>query len=255
MTGEFTIVRAGERARLAAAIVDGRSADYVTIRAVTALSEAAHDRIARLTGMGRQFAVDVRRRVREAGACALLGDEPSLAERILETATHQIVQPGREFTMRTVSDETGIPRRTLYNAYPSSTDLLDACRRRAQTIWRARFEQRVLAPQSGALRVLAVVDAIEAWVGSERFHHDQALRARASFAKDLRDDDLRDHLAEVDRFATALAADAGLCAPAEFGAFVATLVAGATGWFDRPGAARAASVAIVERFIVGAQPR
>ncbi len=90
---------------------------------------------------------------------------------------------------------------------------------------------------------------LDAWVGSERFRRDQALSARPSFAPELREDDLRDHLAEIERFANGLATAAQLRAPDEFGAFVTTLVAGAAAWFDRREAARAASIAVVERLV------
>lgn len=249
MTGERDdALPADDREVLAAAIADPNAPDYVTIRALAALSD--DERVARFTAMGRQFVADARRRVREAGAAALLGDAPSVHERVLETATRQIVLGPRGLTMWTVSREAGIPRRTLYNLYASSGDLVDACRRRAQTIWRARFEQRVLgADARPARRLLGVLDAIDAWVASDRFREDQALRARPSFTDDVRADDLREHLAEIDRFATALAVEARIAAPHVFGAFVATTVAGATGWFDRRGAAHLASVGFVERLM------
>src|SRR6202035_2234390 len=208
MTGEFEVLHAAERGRLAAVISHWGTADYLTVRALTALSDDANDRIARFTAMGRPFVADVRRRVRESGAAALLAEAPSVAECILETATHQLARPGRRgLTMRTVSDETGIPRRTLYNLCSSNGSLIQMCQRRGQTIWRARFEQRVLATAaSAAEQVLGIVDVLDEWVASERFRRDQALCAPPSFAAELRDDDLREHLAEIDRFATALAA-------------------------------------------------
>ncbi|MEA2688817.1 MAG: hypothetical protein QOD51_1424, partial [Candidatus Eremiobacteraeota bacterium] len=151
--------------------------------------------------------------------------------------------------------EAGIPRRTLYNLYASSDELVDACRRRAQMLWRTRFEQRVLdADPRPARRLLGVIEAVDAWVASERFRDDEVLRARPSFADDLRADDLREHLAEIDRFATALAVDAKIAAPHAFGAFVAMTVAGATGWFDRRTAARTASIAFIERLMTRTRP-
>jgi AcrR family transcriptional regulator len=251
MTGESTVLRAVERSRLAAAVSGWSTADYVTVRALVALGDDTPERIGRFTAMGRQFVAEVRRRVRELGAQAVLAEPPSASERVLETATDQIVQPGpRELTMSTVADLAGVPRRTLYNMYAASGELVEACRRRGQTIWRARFEQLVLAaaddPQQ---RLFAVVDVLDAWVGSERFRRDQALSARPSFAPELREDDLRDHLAEIERFANGLAIAAQLRAPDEFGAFVTTLVAGAAAWFDRREAARASSVAVVERLV------
>jgi AcrR family transcriptional regulator len=255
-TGERTgAPRAGERELLAAAIVDPATPDYAVVRALTALGDDSNERLARFTGMGRQFVVEVRRRAARDGAAAMLADAPSVSERILESATEQIVRSGRrDVEMRALCAEARVPRRTLYNLHSSSSDLVQTCQRRAQTIWRARFEQRVLRSGTGAReRLFAVVGEIDEWVGSERFRADLLLVARPSLASELRDDDLREHLAEIERFATALAADARIAAPREFGAFVATSVAGASAWFDRRAAARTASVAFVERSIGGAR--
>jgi hypothetical protein len=254
MTGESIELRAGEREILGAALACWSTAGHLAVRALTALSEDGHERIARLTAMGREFVVDVRRRARDEGARALLAAEPTDDERIFEAATQQIVQPGpRELMLSTVSDETGIPLRTLYNKGMASGELIEMCRRRGQTIWRAHFEQRVLrASPSPRERLVAAVGEIADWVGGERFRCDQMLRARPSFAPELRDDALREHLAEIDRFATALAGEAEVAAPHEYGALIATLVAGAAAWFDRREAARAASLGAVERMIASA---
>ncbi|MEA2721061.1 MAG: hypothetical protein QOJ39_2925 [Candidatus Eremiobacteraeota bacterium] len=255
MTGERDdALQADDRALLAAAVADSGIPDFLTIRALAVLAE--DDRVARFSAMGRQFVADARRRVLEDGAPALLGDAPSVLERVLETATRQLVQGApRSLTMWTVAREAGIPRRTLYNLYASSDELVDACRRRAQMLWRTRFEQRVLdADPRPARRLLGVIEAVDAWVASERFRDDEVLRARPSFADDVRADDLREHLAEIDRFATALAVDAKIAAPHTFGAFVAMTVAGATGWFDRRTAARTASIAFIERLMTRTRP-
>ncbi|MBV8367583.1 MAG: TetR/AcrR family transcriptional regulator [Candidatus Eremiobacteraeota bacterium] len=240
---------AGERDVLAAAIADPATPDYAVVRALAALGGESNERLARFTGMGREFVVEVRRRAACDGAAAVLAGAPSVCERILESATEQIVASGRrDVEMRALCAAARVPRRTLYNLYSSSTDLVQTCQRRAQTIWRARFEQRVVRSSTDARgRLFAVVDAIDAWVGSTRFRADLLLVARPSLASELRDDDLREHLAEIERFATALAADARVRGPHAFGAFVATSVAGASAWFDRRAAARTASVAFVER--------
>jgi AcrR family transcriptional regulator len=245
--------RAAERELLAAAIADAATADYAVIRALAALADDTTERLARFTGMGRQFVVEVRRRAAGEGATAVLANPPSVAERILEAATGQIVARGRrEVAMLDVCAEARIPRRTLYNAYRSSAVLLRTCQRRGQTRWRARFEQRVLRRCAGAReRLFAVVDEVDDWVASPRFHADVLLCARPSFAGALRDDDLREHLAEIERFATGLAARARIAVPHEFGAFLATSVAGASAWYDRREAARGASIAFVERLIEG----
>jgi AcrR family transcriptional regulator len=250
MTGDINVLRAGERGRLAAALADWGTADYVTVRALTALSPEGDHRVGRLTAMGRQFTADLRLRVHDTGVRGLLADAPCLRERILEAASRQIVQAGRRaVTVGMVSREAGIPRRTLYNLYASSEELAADCRRRNHTVWRAHFEQRVLG--TSALpreRLPAVVETLDEWVGSVRFRGDEALRAPATFADELRDDDLREHLAEIERFATGLAVAAQVDAAAEFAAFVATCVAGAVGWFDRRAAARAAALACVKGF-------
>ena len=241
----------GVRKQLVAAIADASARDYVTVRAIVAAGDERDDRIARLTAMGRPFVADVRRRARTGGVAALLAEPPSLHERILESATRQIVaDDGRELvTMQRLSRDSGIPRRTLYNLY-AATELDAACRRRSQTIWRARFQHAVLAASADPKRRLfAVIDALDAWVGSDRFRVDQALCAHPAITERLQDDDVREHLAEVDRFATALGSAARLAAPSAFAAFVATRVAGAAAWYDRRAAARAASVVFVEREI------
>jgi AcrR family transcriptional regulator len=251
MTGESIGLDRDEREILGAALACWSTPDHAAVRALAVLGDGTHERIARLTAMGREFVLEARRCAREAGARALLAAELSDEERILEAATRRIVQPGpRELTLSTVSDETGIPVRTLYNRGMSSGELIEMCRRRAQTIWRARFEQRVLrATPHAPERLLAALEVVAEWVGSERFPRDQLLRARPSFTPELRDDALREHLAEIERFGTSLAASAELRAPGEYGAFIATVVAGAAAWFDRREPARAASMRAVERMI------
>jgi AcrR family transcriptional regulator len=251
MTGEhIELLRLGDAELLARAIADPATPDFVVIRAVTALGDDPPDRLARSTAMGWQFVTDVRRQVAKGGAAAMLGGAPSARERVLDAATHQISCTGRpEVAIRAVSAAACVPLRTVYRLYAPAA-LIQTCQRRAQTIWRARFQHRVLAAGSGAReRLFAVIGVIDDWVGSHRFRGDLALWAQASFAGDPRDDGLREHLAEIDRFATGLARTANLAAPCEFGAFVATSVAGATAWFDRRAEARAASVAVIERLI------
>lgn len=240
---------AEDRERIDAVIAGGATPDYVGIRAVIAAASERDDRIARLTAMGREFVTEVRRRVRDGGTAAMLAETPNLHERVLESATRQIVADrGREIlTMQRLSRDAGIPRRTLYNLY-AAAELDAACRRRAQTMWRARFERIVLAATPDPKRRLfAVVDAVDGWVGSDRFRSDQTLCARPSASERLQDDDVREHLAEIDRFATALGSAARLASPTAFGAFAATIVAGAAAWYDRRAAARAAGVTFVER--------
>lgn len=234
-----------------AGVIGGSAHDYVAIRAIVAAGRERDDRIARLTAMGREFVTEVRRRARDGDVTALLAEPPSLHERVLEIATRQIVADGgRELvTMQRLSRDGGIPRRTLYNLY-SATQLDAACRRRAHTIWRARFEHAVLASTAEPKRRLfAVFDTLGAWVVSDRFRADQALCARPAITGRQQDDDMREHLAEIDRFATELGAAARLAAPSAFGAFAATSVAGALGWYDRRTAAHSASIAFVEREI------
>jgi hypothetical protein len=237
---------ADDVARLAAVLADWSARDYVTIRAVAVAAADADERVARLTAMGREFVVEARRRARYDGVAALLAAAPSAHERILENATRQLVSAGR-VTMQRVSRDTGIPRRTLYNLY-AAAGLAAACRRRAQTVWRAHFEESVLGTSADpARRLFAAIDALDAWAGSPRFRADLTLCARASFSDRLRDDDLREHLAEIERFAARLGTQARLVAPDAFGGFVATSVAGAAAWFDRRAAARAAGIDFVER--------
>ncbi len=254
MTGERDdALPAGDRALLDATIADPAMPDYLAIRALAVLAQ--DDRLARFTAMGHQFVAEARRRLREDGAAALLADPPNVHERILELATRQIVTGGRGgLTMWVLAREADVPRRTLYNAYSTSGELAEACRRRAQTIWRARFERRVLAADArAARRLLATVEAIGDWVASDRFRDDEALRAGSAAAGDERADDLHEHLTEIDRFATGLAVEARIASPHAFGAFVATMVAGAAAWVHRRDTMRNASIAYVERLIVRAR--
>jgi AcrR family transcriptional regulator len=237
-----------ERARLDAVLADWSAPDFVTVRAVAVTAAGADERVARLTAMGREFVAEARRCARYDGVEALLAAPPSAHERILENATRQLVAAERDHvTMQRVSRDTGIPRRTLYHLY-SAGELAAACRRRAQTVWRAHFEQSVLGASADPKgRLFAVVETLDAWVASARFRADQSMCARASYSDRPRDDDLREHLAEIERFAARLAATARLAAPDAFGAFVATSVAGAAAWFDRRASARAAGIDAVER--------
>ena len=237
------------REQLAAVAGDWTAPDFVCIRAVAAAGTESEERVARLTAMGREFVIDARRRARDDGAAALLAAAPSQHERILENATRQLAAAaGRgRLTIQRLARDTGIPRRSVYNLY-AADELAAACRRRAQTVWRAHFAHTVLDASADATRRLfAVFDALDGWVGSARFRADQALCAHASFSDHLRDDDLREHLVEVERFATQLAEAARLASPDAFGSFVATSVAGAMAWYDRRTAARSASIAFVER--------
>ena len=240
-----------DRDRIAAVLADGLMPDYVSIRAIVALADERDDRLARLTAMGREFVTEVRRRVRTGEARALLAEPPNPLERILESATRQIVaRDGRRApAIQALARDTGMPRRTLCKMY-SGYELDAACRRRAHTVWRARFEYAVLtATKDPKRRLLAVIDILDAWVGSNQFRADLALSARPSVTGRLQDDDLREHLAEVDRFALALGVAASLASPCTFAAFVAMCVAGAAAWYDRRAAARATSIAFVEREI------
>ena len=240
---------AAERERFAAVLADSQAPDYVRIRAIIALADERDDRIGRLTAMGRDFVTDVRRRVRTGDAGALLAEAPNRVEQILESATQQIVGcDGRRLpSIQALSRDTGIPRRTLCSNH-SAVELDAACRRRAHAVWRARFAFAVLAATNDPKRRLfALVDVLDAWVGSPRFRADQALCARPSVSERLQDDDVREHLAEIDRFAKALGVAAHLATPSVFAAVVATSVAGAAAWYDRRAAARAFSIALVER--------
>ena len=248
MTGESTVLRDDERRRLAAVVSAWETADFVAVRALAALSEEAPERLGRFTAMGRQFIVDVRRRVHERGADPVLGEPASAAERVLETASDQIVQRGpREVTMSAVADAARVPRRSLYNMYSGSGELVEACRRRGRTMWRARFEQCILSEGDAEMRLFAVIDTLDGWVGSERFQRDQTLMAQPSFAPGADAGGLREHFTEIEHFANGLALAAKLRAPAEFSAMVTTLAAGAAAWFDRRAAARAVSIAVIER--------
>jgi AcrR family transcriptional regulator len=237
---------AAERQRFEAAIVDETTPGYVAVRALIALGDETNERLARSTAMGREFVAGVRRRVAAGQGRAVLTERPTTGERVLETATAQIVAAGRsELAIGGVSAALGIPRRTLYHLY-SANELIDACQRRALTIWRARFVLRIRrAAADDVERLFLVVDAIADWVGSERFHGDQLLRPVLS--AEARGDELHEFFAAVERFATNLAEQAQVAEPRAFGIFVATNVAGAAAWVDRREEAHAAGRSFVER--------
>ena len=239
-----------ERGKLIATIAEPATPDYVTVRAIAALGEDDNDRLGRFTAMGRGFVIEARRRFVEAGAEALFGDPLDSRERIFETATDQVAQPGRaRLKMDDLVQQLDIPRRTLYNIAGSSARLGGDCRRRAQTIFRMRLRHRVRATPDPVQRLFAVFEELDAWLSSEQFVRDQALCARPTFAADLRNDDAREHLAEIDRFAAGLAGDAKLAEPWLYGAFVTAVVAGALGWYDRRAAGRASALALLERLL------
>jgi hypothetical protein len=244
---------AAERKRFEAAIIDEATPGYVAVRALIALGEETPERLARSTAMGREFVAYVRRRIAEGRGAAVLTERPTTAERVLDAATGQIVAASRcELAIGSVSAALGIPRRTLHRLFTAS-ELLEACQRRALTIWRARFVQRIQrADADDVERMYLVVDAIADWVGSDRFHGDQALRPALS--AELRDDELREFFAAIERFATSLAHRAQLTEPRAFGIFVVTNVAGAAAWVDRRDEAHAVARAFVER-LTGAPRR
>jgi AcrR family transcriptional regulator len=244
---------AAERKRFEAAIVDETTPGYLAVRALIALGDETIERLAHTTASGRQLVVAVRRRVAEGKIAGLLTEKPTTAERILETATAQILAAGRsEVAIGTVAAAVGIPRRSLYRLYAPS-ELIQACQRRAMTIWRARFERRIQQAEATAVeRLFLVVDDIAAWVGSERFHADQVLRPAS--VMDVRGNELREHLTAIVLFATGLAQEAHVAEPRSFGTFVAINVVGASAWIDRRTEAYSLAIAFVERLTGAPRP-
>src|SRR5581483_7502637 len=174
-----------QRAVLQAAIGSPETPDYALIRAVAALDDGETRRMGRLTAMGRPFVTGARRTIRERGASALLDDPPSPQERLLDVATARIRAGHADFAMREIEREAEIPHRTVYNAY-TKTALVQACRRRAQTVWRTRYERRVLlAHQDPAAtghrdRSDSRVGGIGAIRGRSSLAHPARLHARAA---------------------------------------------------------------------------
>ncbi len=238
-----------ERWLLQAALGDPERPGYAAIRAVAALDDDDVRRMGRLTAMGRPFVIDVRDKVRVAGAGALLDAAPSPQERLLEIGTRYVRTGSSRFTMKQVEAEAAMPHRTVYNSYRKPA-LIEACRRRAQTIWRARFAQRVFATEPDPRRrPVTAIDLILAWVGSPAFAGDQALRIPASFSTERRDDDLREHLDALVRFGTAIADEAEFFLPEQYGTYLATTIEGASVWYDRRSAAYAAALSFVEMLL------
>ncbi len=237
-------------ALLQATLADPETPGYAAIRAVIALEDGDVRRMGRLTAMGRPFVIDARKKLAACGARALLDEPPSPQERLLEIGTRYVRTGSSRFAMRQVEAEAAMPHRTVYNTYKKPA-LIEACRRRAQTIWRARFARRVVEIEPDPRRrPVTAIDLILAWVGSPEFAGDQALRIRpASFGAERRDDDLREHLDALVRFGTKLADEAELFLPEQYGAYIATTIEGASVWFDRRSAAYAASLSFVEMLL------
>ncbi len=249
----FVPLSGADRQRFEAALDDATVPGYVTVRAVIALGVEGSERLARATAMGREFVAGVRRRVAEGRGAALLVDRPSTVERVLDAATQQLVAAGRaELAIGEVAAAVRIPRRTLYRSYDAG-ELIEACQRRATTLWRARFMRRIQrADASDVERLFLVVDAIADWVGTARFQGDQLLFP--PLAAGARGDEFREHVSALVHFGTELARRAQVAEAAAFGIFVATSVIGAAAWAERRDEARAAAISIVER-LVGASRR
>jgi AcrR family transcriptional regulator len=244
MRGDSRALSSAERTALEAAIVAETTPDYVVVRALIALGEETPDRLARVTAMGREFVTGARRYVHAGRAVELLRKRPSSTERLMEAATERLIATGgREISIADVAGAVGIARRSLHRRYSSRT-LIDACRRRALTIWRSRFVRHIRNTCDDPVdRLFCVVDVLAAWTASERFRVDLTLWPTLS--GDASGDDLREHLDAVARFGTQLAEEAVVANARAFGAFVATNVAGAAAWRDRPDEAYAAAVAFV----------
>jgi AcrR family transcriptional regulator len=244
MRGEARALSSAERTGLEAAIVDDTAPDYIVIRALVALGEEPPERLARLTGMGREFVTEIRRYVLGGRALDVLRKRPSSTERLMEAATERLrATHGREISIADVASAAGIARRSLHRRYSSHT-LSDACRRRAATIWRARFVRSVRgAREEPAHLLIRAIDVLAAWAAAERFRLDLALWP--TFSGDPSGNDLREHIEVVSRFGTQLAQEADLANAAAFGAFLAVNVAGATTWLDHREEAYAGATAFV----------
>jgi len=243
MTGDARALSSAERKELEDAIVAGATPDHLVVRALIALGAEPPERLARSTAMDREFIAAVRGYVDAGRIAALMERRMNASERLLETATARLVAGGGELSIAEVARDAGIARRTLHRRY-TAPELIVACRRRAMTVWRTRFVHRVLAGDGAPEhRLFRTVDVLAEWVASERFRAEFALWTALSNTP--QGDDLRDHLEAIATFAERLAQHSGLGDPAGFGAFVATSAAGASAWFDRRDAARAAANAYV----------
>jgi AcrR family transcriptional regulator len=162
----------------------------------------------------------------------------------MEAATERLrATGGREISIADVASAVGIARRSLHRRYSSHT-LSDACRRRAATIWRARFVRAVRNAREEPAHVLfRAIDVLAAWTASERFRLELALWPAVS--GDLSSDDLREHIDAVARFGTQLAQEVDIVNAPAFGAFLAVNVAGAATWLDHREAASTAAIAFV----------
>jgi AcrR family transcriptional regulator len=246
MRGESSAPDGSDAQMLDAVLADETVPYHVAVRAMIAGVGETNERLARMTAMRREFVAGIRRRAAAGGARAVLQEPPTAVERVLDAATAHIVAAGRpQIAIGDVVAAVGIPRRTLYRSY-ARDGLVDACQRRATTLWRARFVRRIeTAETTDAERVFVVLDAIADWVGSSRFADDQLLQVPA--AADARGDDLREHVSIIERFAAGVAERAQSEASRAFGIYVATSVLGAAACLGRRDEAHAAAVATVER--------
>ena len=153
-------------------------------------------------------------------------------------------------TMQRLSRDSGIPRRTLYNLY-AARELDAACRRRAQTVWRARFEH-ARAGRDGRSEAAAVRgDRRARRVGriGPVPRRSGAVRAPVRSPSGRRTTTCASTLPRSTASRRSWQPPRGSHRPSAFAAFVATSVAGAAAWYDRRAAARAASIVFVEREI------
>lgn len=244
MRGDARALSSAERTGLEAAIVAETTPDFLVIRALVALGEETPERLARVTGMGREFVAEMRRYVLRGRTLDVLRTRPNSTERLMEAATERLrATGGREISIAELASAVGIARRSLHRRYSSRT-LGEACRRRAATIWRARFVGNVRNAREEPTRLLfRAIDALAAWTASERFRLDLALWP--AFAGDSAGDDLREHIDAIARFGTQLAQDAAVTNAPAIGAFLAVNVAGAATWLDRREEAYAGAIAFV----------
>jgi AcrR family transcriptional regulator len=146
--------------------------------------------------------------------------------------------------MATVAAAAGISRRTLYRLFTASA-LIDACERRAMTIWRARFERRIHSAKVDAVgRLFLVADDIADWVVSERFHADQVLRPAS--VEDPRGGALSEHMEALRTFGIGLAQEAHVEEPERFGHWLALNVAGVAAWVNRRQEAHSLAIGNIE---------
>ncbi|ASU85397.1 TetR/AcrR family transcriptional regulator [Nocardiopsis gilva YIM 90087] len=94
--------------------------------------------------------------------------QSSAAQRVLETASRLFYEEGIGATgVDTVVARSGVAKMTLYKHFGSKDELVGAYLRQRDEVWRARLTTTVEERSEPRDRLLAVFDALDAWLSGE----------------------------------------------------------------------------------------